>query len=137
MTNKSDHALHDSSRIEDTLRQALRREQPSNGFEDRLLARVHGRRSEAALFLWAAWLRGFFRQPLMRWATAAALGVALIASGIEYRKVQRERRERAEGEAAKQQLMLALRIAGSKLQLAKSRVNQINTARDRPGQLKN
>jgi hypothetical protein len=36
------------------------------------------------------------------------------------------RRERAQGEAAKQRLMLALRIAGSKLQLAKSRVNEIN-----------
>ena len=36
-------------------------------------------------------------------------------------------RERAQGEAAKKQLMLALRVAGSKLQLAKSKVNEMNT----------
>ena len=41
-------------------------------------------------------------------------------------------RQRAEGEAAKQQLMLALRIAGSKLQLAKEKVNEINTSRPEP-----
>lgn len=59
----------------------------------------------------------------MRWAAAAALAGALLAGGIQYRRVQRER---AEGEAAKQQLMLALRIASSKLQLAKAKVNEIN-----------
>jgi hypothetical protein len=42
---------------------------------------------------------------------------------VHYRN---QRREHARGEAAKQQLMLALRIAGSKLQLARSKVNQIN-----------
>jgi hypothetical protein len=40
--------------------------------------------------------------------------------------VQQARREHAQGEAAKQQLMLALHIAGSKLQLAKARVNEIS-----------
>ena len=68
------------------------------------------------------WWR-IFTQPLVRWAAMGATATALVMGGIHYRSVQRER---AKGEAAKQQLMLALRIAGSKLQLAKTRVNEIN-----------
>jgi hypothetical protein len=43
----------------------------------------------------------------------------LLATGLEYR---RERNLRAEGEAAKQQLVLALRIAGVKLHVAQEKV---------------
>jgi len=56
----------------------------------------------------------------------------LVVGGVHYRSVQRER---AQGEAAKQRLLLALRIAGRKLQLAKTRVDQINSGRVNSDQL--
>ncbi len=106
---------------EQELKRALKRREVPDGFAGKVLLRVatenaaHPSRRES-------WL-SVFTQPLVRWAAAAALAGALIAGGTQYRKVQSER---AEGEAAKQQLMLALRIAGSKLQLAKAKVNEIN-----------
>jgi hypothetical protein len=74
------------------------------------------------------WLK-IFDQPLapanlLRWATVTVLAAGLVVGGVHYRSVQRER---TQGEAAKQRLLLALRIAGRKLQLAKARVDQINS----------
>lgn len=109
------------NRTEDLLKQALRREEVPDGFADRVLARVASQRSAQPESRRAFWLN-FFTRPLARWAVAAALSTAMIL-GVHVNNV---RRERAQGEAAKQRLMLALRIAGSKLQLAKSRVNEIN-----------
>ena len=57
----------------------------------------------------------------MRWATAGVVACALLVAGLEYRH---ERHLRAEGEAAKQQLVLALRIAGAKLYVAQEKVFQ-------------
>ncbi len=100
------------SRLEDELRTALRREQPSAGFAGRVLARAaQPRRS-----FW-----DFFHLPAFRWAVAGALALIMVVAGLEYRREQ----ERARGEAAKQQLMLALRITGSKLRLAQHKVQQL------------
>jgi hypothetical protein len=107
---------------DEELKQALRRREAPDGFVERVLARVATERAAQPASRHGSWL-GFFTQPMVRWASAAALAGALIAGGVRYRQVQRER---AEGEAAKQQLMLALRIAGSKLQLARAKVNDIN-----------
>lgn len=111
------------------LKHALRRESAPDGFTERVLLRLeqqrleekHSARSDAVAHVS---LLAFFTRPLARWATAAALAAAMIAGGIH---IQNVRRERAEGEAAKQRLMLALHIAGSKLQLARSRVNRTTT----------
>jgi hypothetical protein len=108
-------------RIEGALKNALRRGDVPEGFADRLLARVANQSSARPASQRESWLK-FFSQPVVRWAAAAALATAMIL-GVHLNNV---RRERAEGEAAKQRLMLALRIAGSKLQLAKSRVSEIN-----------
>ncbi len=56
----------------------------------------------------------------------AAIFLALIAGSLHYRQIQidKARIERAQGEAAKRRLMLALRIAGSKLHIAKTKVNE-------------
>ena len=105
------------NRMEDALRKALRRREAPEGLADRVLARIAQHRSLSRTSR-DSWL-GIFRYPLLRWASAAALSVVLVAGGVHYRNVRR-----AEGEAAKQRLMLALRIAGSKLQLARSKVNQ-------------
>jgi len=125
MTASNDRPMQ-AEPTESALRNALRRREAPEGFADRVWARVAepdsrkpiGTRRES-------WLR-IFAVPLARWAAAAAVCVALVVGGIYYRNVQRER---AQGEAAKQQLILALRIAGSKLQVAKSKIHQINANR--------
>jgi hypothetical protein len=117
------------TRFEDELKNALRRQQPPQGFADRVLARAAEIGSRQVNRAWRdLWLK-IFDQPLvpanlLRWATVTVVALALVVGGVHYRSVERER---AQGEAAKQRLLLALRIAGSKLQLAKTRVDQINS----------
>ncbi len=97
------------SRLEDELRTALRREQPPAGFAQRVLARAaQPRRS---VWDWIRW-------PAFRWAVAGAMALIMVVALLQYR-------HRARGEAAKQQVMLALRITSSKLKLARQRVHQI------------
>lgn len=117
------------TRFEDELKNALRRQEAPDGFADRVLARAAEKGSRESKSTWRdSWLR-IFAQPLasatlLRRVAVAVVAVALVVGGVHYRNVQRER---ARGEAAKQRLLLALRIAGSKLQLAKARVDQINS----------
>lgn len=106
------------NRFEDMLRDALQREDPGGEFTRRVLAAAHREERRS----WRERLAGAFRLPALRWATAA-LAVLLTLGGVEYR---REQRVRAEGEAAKQQLMLAMRIAGAKLHVAQTKVLEIN-----------
>jgi hypothetical protein len=117
---------------EEKLKGALRRREPPGGFIERVLARIAAEEAAQSAPPRKSWLR-FFTPSLVRWAAAAALAGALIAGGIQYRRVQREH---AEGEAAKRQLILALRIAGSKLQLAKAKVNEINRNEGKNRQVK-
>jgi len=119
---------NDTNRTGDTLKRALRAQPAPDGFADRVLARLAEQNSaEPGRGRRDSWWR-VFAQPLVGWTTAAALAAVLVAGGLHYRQVQHEKadRERAQGEAAKQRLMLALRIASSKLQLARSKVNEIN-----------
>jgi hypothetical protein len=119
------------TRFEDELKNALRRQEPPDGFAERVLARAKEQGSRQVKPSWSdSWLR-IFAQPfapanLLRWAVVAAVAVVLVVGGVHYRNVHVQR-ERAQGEAAKARLLLALRIAGSKLQLAKARVDQINS----------
>jgi len=101
------------NRLEDELRNAMRREEPPEGFAERLLARASARKQS----LWA----GIFAARGLRWALAGAMCLVLVVSSIEYR---RAKEERARGEAAKEQLMLALRITANKLQFAQERVQE-------------
>jgi len=109
--------------FEDELRNALRRKEAPPGFVDRLCARLgatQGRRKESQLKKWLSLLRS----PQMAWA---AVGVAIcltVALGIaQYRSYQKTR---VEGELAKTQLMLALKIAGQKLNFAQKKVLEIH-----------
>jgi negative regulator of sigma E activity len=106
--------------LEDALKHALRREETPDRFTQQVMARVAAQNS-AQQSVRDSWL-SLFTQPLMRWAALAAVAAAMIL-GVHLYNL---RRERAEGEAAKQRLMLALRVAGSKLQLAKAKVNEMN-----------
>ena len=125
------------TRFDDELRNALRRQEPPQGFVDRVLARAAEIGSRQVNRAWRdSWLK-IFVQPLvpanlLRWATVTVLAAGLVVGGVHFRSVQRER---AQGEAAKQRLLLALRIAGRKLQLAKTRVDQINSGRVNSDQL--
>ena len=113
--------------IDNELKKALRRQESPEGFADRVLARVAEQKPAPRKAMSNPWSR-IFSPPLVRWTAFAAISACLVG-GVRFAEVQHAKavRERAEGEAAKQQLMLALRIAGSKLQLAKSKVDQLNT----------
>ncbi len=114
--------------LEDALRNVLRREDAPEGFALKVLARVEQQNSAAQEAPRTSWWN-ILSQPALRWAAVAAVTIAMVIGSIYHRNLQRQR---AQGEAAKQQLMLALRIAGSKLQLAKEKVHEINTSRPEP-----
>jgi hypothetical protein len=94
--------------LEDELRSALRRQEPSPDFTERVLARVS-----------AAPVRSRPRvsQPWFRWLAAVAAALLLAAGSLEYRHYR--------GERAKEQVLLAVRIAGSKLNKAQRRVHML------------
>lgn len=100
-------------RLENELRNALKRKEPPSGFSGRVLARAEGKGRNA----WGVLLK---RQGL-GWALAAALCIMIFSVGIEYRKTQEEM---ASGKVAKEQLMLALRIAGDQMQFISSKINR-------------
>ena len=120
MTRLDDDLLH-NDRLNDDLKNTFRRQEPPVGFADRVFARTQQQPTPAR----GSWMN-FFTTPLLRWAAAGTVAAALIVGGVRYQDIQQARREHAQGEAAKQQLMLALHIAGSKLQLAKARVHETN-----------
>jgi hypothetical protein len=92
--------------LEDELRSALRRREPSPDFTERVLARVSAAPVRRA------------PQPWVRWVAAmAATLVLLAAGGLEYRHYR--------GERAKEQVLLAVRIAGSKLNKAQKKVQML------------
>jgi hypothetical protein len=98
--------------LEDELRNALRREEPPEGFAERVLARAA--RTEAPALSW-------WRFPWMRPALVAACAVLLAVAGAGYRQWQ--------GETAKQRALLALGIAGGQLHATQIRVRNMLDAR--------
>lgn len=96
------------SRLDDELRSALRREQPPPGFAERVLARTAS------------------KQPGRPWWAAAIAAGVLLAGGLEF---EHQRRIRAQGESAKEQVMLALEITSSKLQFVKEKIHAIDSTR--------
>jgi hypothetical protein len=115
--------------MDDALKSALHRQEAPDGFADRVMTRIAMRNQPPVSR--DSWL-SFFAQPIVRWAALAAFAAAIIL-GVHFYQVQRER---AEGEAAKHRLMLALRVAGSKLQLAKAKVNEMNANQNNARQVK-
>ncbi|MCU1334758.1 MAG: hypothetical protein JWO19_339 [Bryobacterales bacterium] len=89
--------------LEDELRAALRREDPSPGFAGRVLARAQSRPAPKA------------RIPRFMWAVAmAAMLVIGFAVTSEYRQMKAER--------AGREAVIALRIAAEKLNQARDKV---------------
>lgn len=113
---------------EDDLRAALRRKDPGEPFTERVMAHVlqpPARVAEASRTgsrlgeLWhSLWLR-----PALTGAVAAMLILGGSLGFLHYRNVQRWR----EGEAAKRQVLLALRITNAKLNHVIERVKTSQT----------
>lgn len=104
--------------FERDLAKALRRREPPVDLSARVWARITREQERGAW--WRVVLAGY----AWRWAVAAVLLVAVVGTPFAY--VQRQERQRAAGEAARQQVLLALRIAGSKMQIAQREVQQVS-----------
>jgi hypothetical protein len=111
--------------LEQELKNALRREEPSADFADRVLARLPSMLARKPT--WSEALFNLFRMPALRWATAAALCLAVVVGGVAYRRHQETI---ARGEMARRQVMLALHIASSKLNVALRQVQRTDEPRD-------
>ncbi len=104
-------------RFEQELRDAMRREPAPEWFADSVLARIRDEQQSrgkalSRFSLPAGWLR---------WAAGLAM-LVVVLGGLRFEQV---RQERIQGEAAKQQLILALKVTGSKLRIAQERVHAI------------
>ncbi len=94
--------------MEEELKRALRRKEAPPDFAKRVIERVNGARSDA----------------LKRVATraiAAAAMLVIVLGGWSAHSIA----ERRAGERAKDEVLLALRIAGEKVHYAKSQVQEI------------
>lgn len=134
------------NRFDDELKIALRREEPSPDFTNRVMARLaqekeglgegeRGRLGEVKSG-WLNKLRAIFTPPQMKWAMAGAMAVLLIGLAVgvnRYRQHQIELQQQAEiaakareaeGQRAKEQVMFAMRIASAKLNLAQRKVQE-------------
>lgn len=91
--------------LEHDLERALRRRAPAPGFAQRVLDRLDEEPSARRRPIW--------------WRTAAAsVTLALLLGGYTTHKVVEHRR----GEKAKEQLLLAMHIAGEKVSMARDQV---------------
>ncbi|HKT23929.1 MAG TPA: hypothetical protein VJR04_04970 [Terriglobales bacterium] len=109
--------------LEKQLRSAMRRCDPPAGFADRVMAQTHQEAGRESLRKIDFWNLG----PKLRWAAIPALAVLLVF-GFWFRTYELRQQEK-EALAAKQQVMLALRITGSKLRMAKAKVKAVEGER--------
>jgi hypothetical protein len=109
--------------FEQELKRALRRCDPPEGFADRVLARVVAAQTQpTSRPQFSRW-----HWPVLRWVAVAAMLAIIGAAVLGYAGHER-RVEEANGQAAKQQVMLALRITGSKLRVAQKRLKSVEGA---------
>ncbi len=97
--------------FEDALKKALARQQPSPDFTARIMDQVSGRK----------------KPPLRHWAAIAAAATVLLALSGAYQQHQYQHEHQLQGQAAKEKLLVALQIAGSKLHTAQERVQEIES----------
>ncbi len=111
--------------FEEELRRALGRQQAPEDFSARLFERIaEQERQTKGKTARNAWWR-FSRAPLWQWALALLLIVG--CAGAMYRERMRVER----GEAAKDQLLLAMRITSQQLRVAQTRLREV----ERPGKV--
>ena len=117
------------NRLEQELKKAMQRVEPPAGFAERVLARAASEKEKKKRRSFFGFGFGFewLGASNLRWAAASALCVVLATSGILYHREQHRK-----GEEAKEQLMLALRITSSKLQIATDSIRDISAPQE-PG----
>jgi len=89
--------------LEQELHKALARKEPAGGFDERVGAAAKRGQNRVVTM------------PVRRWLAAAAAVVVLAGGGAGYRWHQ--------GQTAKQQVLLAMRIAGGKLYRVQAQIN--------------
>lgn len=118
---------------EDDLRSAFRRQNPSPDFTGRTMRRIAilDREKPREKTGWISKLVEFFQPPRIKWTrltTVSAIAFILVAVGfsVYYHSENEKRRlaEIAEGESAKEKVMLAMRIASAKLNVAQRKVRE-------------
>src|SRR5664279_2940504 len=112
--------------FEEQLKQALARQEPASNFTSRVLAAAARQEQQKEAAGWRGWFRqNLFQAPLSHaWRLAPIMAAFLVMRGVVvYREHQRE----VQGQAAKQQLLQALRIAGTKLHHTQQRVVAMET----------
>ncbi|MBO0719999.1 MAG: hypothetical protein J2P41_04215 [Blastocatellia bacterium] len=113
--------------LEKELQRALRREDAPRDFTDRVMTRLAAAaenelRKQNGNRWWRR-LAEFFRPPEMKWSSAGVAALLLILAVVGVQRHRSERRaEIAEGERAKEQVMLAMKIASAKLNIAQKKV---------------
>ena len=100
--------------LDEELKSALERREPPPGFTERVLARVAaaGGPRRSWLPVWLAW------PATARWALAGGIAGLLVFAGITEQR-------RRQGEIAKERVVLALHIAGAKLNYAQRKVREV------------
>jgi hypothetical protein len=102
--------------FEEELKQALQKQEPAANFTARVLDRCAAEDTKAHGRFW----RTLWSTPVWRFGMATAAALLMAASGTLYQQHEHE----VKGMAAKQQLLLAMRIAGTKLQEVQQRVKE-------------
>jgi negative regulator of sigma E activity len=106
-------------RLDDKLRNLLKRREPPDGFAERVLSRLKTDSSKRKLKRETA---RFWRRPVLRWA-AAAVACLLVAIGIA--RYKHQQRVRAQAEQASRQAVLALEITRTELNTALEQAQRI------------
>lgn len=112
LRNRNTWADLPDDELERKLHRTLRPVAAPEGFADRVLARTIEQASARRQVL-------RIRGPLVRWSIAATLLITLGLGGY----VQQQREKQIEGARARQQVLLALRIAGSTLHAVRDKVD--------------
>ncbi len=124
--------------LDDELRNALKRREPPPGFAQRVMARVEQlaeerertaakpeRAPSSGWNLWSPWSWFGRKVSVSFGAVAAMAAVVLLAVGIAFWQQHRIEQERREGEAARAQLIEALRVTSAKLNHVRTKVRSV------------
>jgi hypothetical protein len=105
--------------FEEELKQALKRQEPAGDFTARVLARCAKEDAKTQSGFW----HSFWATPAWRLGAVAA-ALVVVAGGTAYEQHENEVKREVRGMEAKRQLLLAMRIAGTKLQEVQQRVKE-------------
>jgi hypothetical protein len=113
--------------LDDELKRALQRKEPPPDFEERVMRRIRSLPPPGPQW----WEKVFSSFRLLQWRWAAA-GMVCLGIWLGVSQYQKEREARLQGEKAKEQVLLALHIASTKLNVAQKAVLERNAHVFRP-----